>query len=238
MLSELQDKLNGTLVVSCQAEAGTPLDSPEHIAAIAAAVVDGGASAVRIEGLRNIEAVRARVDVPVIGLIKLHRGDTDVYITPSVEDVERIARAGAHIIAFDATSRPRPAAVSVLVEVAKAQGCTALADISTIEEACSAIAAGADMVSTTMAGYTSYTSYTATEAGPDFALMSALRQADIPFAAEGRIWTPEEALHCFDLGARFVVVGSAITRPTLITQRFINRLSDVVAAPAFRRAHS
>ena len=235
MLSELQHKLNGTLVVSCQAEAGTPLDSPEHIAAIAAAVVDGGASAVRIEGLRNIEAVRARVDVPVIGLIKLHRDDTDVYITPSVEDVDRIARAGAHIVAFDATSRPRPAVVSALVEAAKAPGCTARADISTIEEARSAIAAGADMVSTTMAGYTSYT---AAETGPDFALMSALRQADIPFAAEGRIWTPEEALHCLGLGARFVVVGSAITRPTLITQRFINHLSDVVAAPAFRRAHS
>ena len=227
-MPELLKTLSGALVVSCQADAGTPLDSPEHIVAIAAAVAEGGASAVRIEGLRNIEAVRRSVDVPVIGLVKLRRDDTEVYITPTADDVRRVAQAGAHIVAFDATRRPRLADVPTLTEAAKAHGCLAMADISTLEEARSAMAAGADVVSTTMAGYTSYSS---AGEGPDFALMSALRNAGVPFGAEGRIWTPEEALRCFELGAHFVVVGSAITRPTLITQRFVSRLRDFAPAP-------
>jgi N-acylglucosamine-6-phosphate 2-epimerase len=140
----------------------------------------------------------------------------------------RIANAGADIVAFDATNRPRPADVSQLVEAAKARGCSTMADISTVEEAEAAISAGADIVGTTLAGYTSYTS---TSTGPDFTLMSALDRAGLPFVAEGRVWTPEEALRCFDLGARFVVVGSAITRPTMITQRFIKRLAGVVTMP-------
>lgn len=235
MQADLLLQLNGKLVVSCQADAGAPLDAPEHIAALAATVVEGGAAAVRIEGTRNIEAVSARVGVPIIGLIKTHRDDTDVYITPSLEDVRAIALAGAQMIAFDATNRPRPLPVGRLIEEAKRHDRLAMADVSTVEEARSAMAAGADIVSTTMAGYTPYSR---ADDGPDFALMGALDRAGIPFAAEGRIWTPAEALRCFEHGARFVVVGSAITRPAVITRRFNERIEGWSATPALREAIS
>lgn len=234
MKSQLLDDLRGKLVVSCQADAGTPLDAPEHIAALAASVVAGGASAVRIEGLRNIAAVRAAVDVPVIGLVKKRCADTDVYITPTAEDVRAIAAAGASMVAFDATDRPRPVPVRALVEAALGAACLAMADVSTAAEASAALAGGADIVSTTMAGYTPYSR---SGGGPDFALMEALARAGLPFAAEGRVWTPEEALRCFEIGADFVVVGSAITRPTLITERFTRRIGGQRdATPAARKA--
>lgn len=234
MKSQLLHDLRGTLVVSCQADAGTPLDGPEHIAALAASVVAGGASAVRIEGLRNIAAVRSAVDVPVIGLVKKRCADTDVYITPTVEDVRAIAAAGASLVAFDATDRPRPASIRALVAAAHGAACLAMADVSTAAEARAALAGGADIVSTTMAGYTPYSR---NGGGPDFALMEALARAGLPFAAEGRVWTPEEALRCFEIGADFVVVGSAITRPTLITERFTGRIAGQRdAAPAARKA--
>ena len=232
-LSDLLEGLRGTLVVSCQAEPGSPLADPTHISAIAAAVVAGGACAIRTEGLANISAVRAQVRVPIIGLIKTQRADTDIYITPAIEDVNEIAAAGADIIAFDATARPRPVNVAALIQAIHRQGRLAMADISTVEEARSALAVGADVVSTTMAGYTSYSQ---NHAGPDFALMHALKRAGIPFVAEGRVWTVDEALKCFDLGASFIVVGSAITRPTMITQRFAEGIAGRHDAVAWRKA--
>lgn len=232
-LSNLLQDLRGTLVVSCQAEPGAPLADPTHISAIAAAVVAGGACAIRTEGLANIHAVRSQVRVPIIGLVKSQRPDTDVYITPSIEDVNEIAAAGADIIAVDATARPRPVDVAALIQAVHRQGRLAMADISTFEEASSALAAGADVVSTTMAGYTSGSP---TDTGPDFALMQALQRAGMPFVAEGRIWTVDEALKCFELGASFIVVGSAITRPTMITQRFAEGIAAWRDAVAFRKA--
>lgn len=225
--------LRGTLVVSCQADAGTPLASPEHIAALATAVVEGGASAIRAEGLRDIAAVRSSVAVPVIGLVKTSRSDSEIYITPSRQDVRGIALAGADIIAFDATNRPRPVSVKELVSAVAEEGCLSMADISTVEEAQAALEAGADVVSTTLAGYTSYT---LGDDGPDFSLMAALQRAGLPFVAEGRIWTADEALRCFDLGASFVVVGSAITRPTLITRRFLQSIAQRNAHPNAKEA--
>jgi len=234
-LSNLLQGLSGTLVVSCQAEPATPLAHPEHISAIAEAVVAGGASAIRAEGLANICAIRARVRVPIIGLVKTQRADTDVYITPSVADVDDLAAAGADIIAFDATARPRPVDVATLIPAVHRQGRLAMADISTVDEARSALAAGADAVSTTMAGYTSYSQG---ETGPDFALMHALQRAGIPFVAEGRVWTLDEALKCFELGASFIVVGSAITRPTMITQRFVEGIAARADTGTHRKALS
>jgi len=234
-LSDLLQKLRGTMVVSCQADPESPLARPEHISAIAEAVVAGGASAIRTEGLANIAAIKSRVRVPVVGLVKTRRSDTDVYITPAVEDVDAVAAAGADIVAFDATARPRPAEVATLIKAIHRQARLAMADISTVEEAESALAAGADVVSTTMAGYTSYS---AGDSGPDFGLMLALQRAGIPFVAEGRVWTLDEALKCFDLGASFIVVGSAITRPTMITQRFAEGIAARTRAFAQRKALS
>ncbi len=231
-LSNLIARLSGTLVVSCQADPGTPLADPAYLAAMAQAVVAGGASAIRAEGIANIEAIKARVRVPLIGLVKREHPGTEIYITPTVDDVEDVADAGADIVAFDATDRARPWPVAKLVDTAHAKGRLAMADVSTVEEAKAAAQAGADIVSTTMAGYTSYSK---AEAGPDFGLMGALQKARIPFVAEGRVWTIEDAQRCVELGATFIVVGSAITRPTLIAERFSRAIAPEYGALLHRR---
>lgn len=215
-------ELAGKLVVSCQADAGKPLDGESHILALAQSVLLGGAAGIRIQGVRNVRAVRAAVSVPIIGIVKSIQPDSPVYITSRVQEVEALADAGADIIAFDATDRPRPETVPALCQAIHARGLPAMADISTLPEAEAALAADADVVGTTLAGYTDHSRQID---GPDFVLMQDLATRGLPFVAEGRIWTPEEAQRAFEIGAQFVVVGSAITRPDVITRRFIDHLN-------------
>lgn len=220
MLSSAQtllDQLRGQLVVSCQAAAGSPLEPTQHIVALAQAAVIGGARAVRIEGMANVHAVRVAVAVPVIGIIKAQHPGFEAFITTTLAEVDALADAGADVIAFDATDRSRPVPVDTLVAAILAHGRVAMADVSTLAEAQHAIAAGAHFAGTTLAGYTSYSPKLD---GPDFPLMMALAAARLPFVAEGRIWTPDEAAQALALGATFVVVGSAITRPDDITRRY------------------
>jgi N-acylglucosamine-6-phosphate 2-epimerase len=220
---DIMETLRGGLVVSCQAAETSPLHATEHIVALARATVLGGASGVRIEGVRNVQAVREVVDRPIIGITKIGQPGSDVYITPSLGDVRGLAAAGADIIAFDATGRPRPVAVADIIAEVAGLGKISMADISTLEEARRAIASGADFVGTTLSGYTPYTTGAA---GPDFDLMRDLAAAGIPFAAEGRIWEPQQARQTIEIGAAFVVVGSAITRPDEITKRFADAVAD------------
>jgi len=219
------DRLLGQLVVSCQAAAGTPLEPIQHIVALARSAVLGGAKAVRIEGAANVRAVRAVVSVPIIGIIKAQHPGFEAFITTTTAEVDLLAEAGADIIAFDATDRLRPEPVGVLVAAIRGHDRLAMADVSNLAEAQQAIAAGADVAGTTLAGYTDYSPKLA---GPDFALMAALAAAELPFVAEGRIWEPAEAAQAIALGAAFVVVGSAITRPDDITRRY----AEAVAAAA------
>jgi N-acylglucosamine-6-phosphate 2-epimerase len=219
----LLNHLTGQLVVSCQAAAGSPLEETSHIVALARAAVIGGGRGVRIESVANVTAVRLAVDAPIIGIVKARHPDTDVFITATSAEVEALATAGADIIAFDATRRARPEPVTQLNSAVHARGRIAMADISTLDEAKAAIADGADFVGTTPSGYTSYSP---SVGGADFELLRQLGQSGLPFVAEGRIGTPEEARQALELGASFVVVGSAITRPDVITRRF----ADAIAA--------
>ncbi len=208
-----------------------PLDAPEHIAALARSVVLGGASGLRIQGQANIAAVRAATDLPLIGLVKASRPGTDVYITPTIADIEAVVAAGADIVAFDATDRPRPFSVAALCAAVRQAGRLSMADASTAAEGARAIEAGADIVGTTLSGYTPHSRQLRS---PDFELMAELGRRGVPFAAEGRIWTVEEARRCFELGAAFVVVGSAITRPDMIARRFVDEAA-LSKSPNHRR---
>lgn len=213
----LLDGLRGQLVVSCQAADGSPMAPMAHIVALAQSAVIGGARAVRIEGVANVRAVRAAVDVPIIGIVKAQHPGFEAFITTQVDEVDALVDAGADIVAFDATDRARPVSVRDLVSAILRRERVVMADISTIGEAHLAVAAGAHLVGTTLAGYTRYSS---TLPGPDFPLMADLAAARLPFVAEGRIWEPAEAARAITLGAFFVVVGSAITRPDDITRRY------------------
>jgi N-acylglucosamine-6-phosphate 2-epimerase len=222
------DQLRGRLVVSCQAPPGDPLRAPDHIAAIAAAAVVGGAAAVRINSPEDIRAVRSRVDVPIIGLWK--DGTEGVYITPTPRHVIAVVDAGADIVALDATGRPRPggATLEECVEAAHAAGALVMADVSTLEEGLAAERVGCDLVGTTLSGYTPHSRQ---DRSPDLDLVADLAaELTVPVVAEGRIWTPEEAVAALRNGAWCVVVGTAITRPRVIAGRFADALTAAAAS--------
>jgi N-acylglucosamine-6-phosphate 2-epimerase len=221
---EVLGLLRGRLVVSCQAYEGEPLHGPQFMSAMARSVVLGGAAGVRINGPADVAAVRAAVPVPLIGLWK--DGSGDVYITPTLDHALTVARAGADIVALDATARPRPDGLGLAETIARVHeaGALVMADVSTMEEGLAAAESGADCVSTTLSGYTTDSPQVD---GPDLDLVATLAgKLDVPLFAEGRIGTPADATRALELGAHAVVVGGAITRPADITRRFARVLKE------------
>ena len=216
-------QLAGSLIVSCQPVPGGPLDRPDIVVGFSLAALAGGAKGLRIEGRENVLAVRAATKAPIIGLIKRDLDTSPVRITPFAADVEALAKAGADIIAFDATERPRPAAASALCQAAQALGKLAMADISLLSEARAAIKFGADLIGTTMSGYTGGNE----PEEPDLLLLAEAVKLGCPVIAEGRIRTPLQAADAIRTGAFSVVVGSAITRPEHITSWFSSAIGQV-----------
>ena len=212
----------GGLIVSCQAPAGTPIDDPAFIRAQALTVEIAGASAIRAEGIENVKAVCASVKIPVIGLVKAYSDSSEVYITPRVEDVVNLAKAGASIVAVDATQRTRWNGQSLeefFIEAKKATDIALLADIDSVENAQIAANLGFDAVATTLHGYTDKPSMGL----PNLNLISEVSKAiDIPIIAEGGFATPEAFKQALHNGAWAVCVGTAITNPYLLTKQFLN----------------
>jgi len=225
----LKDIYKG-LIVSCQALDTEPLYGSAIMAKMAIAAQMGGAVGIRANYAADIKAIKEVVNLPVIGLIKKIYPDYEAYITPTLKEVEEVINASAEIVAVDATNLTRPGfsnASDFISEIKRRFDIIVLADISTYDEGLKAQEAGADMVSTTMAGYTPYSRQLE---GPDFELISELAaDLSVPVIAEGRIWTPEEAVKALNLGAHSVVVGTAITRPMEITKRFTKAISQANA---------
>lgn len=220
--------LRGKLIVSCQAWEDDPFHGAEHMARFARAAVEGGAAGIRANGPADIRAIRATVDVPVIGLQKRIVSDGRILITPEFEDARTLVGAGAHAVAIDCTARgQRYGALERLRRVRQELRIPVTADIATVEEAITAEAAGANFVLSTMRGYTEETE----GAGSfDAAFIAGLvRAVSVPVIAEGRIWTVEEAVAAIDAGAFAVVIGSAITRPKDIAARFAGALRRIGA---------
>lgn len=216
------------LVVSCQAEVGSPFHAPHFLQAFAKAAELGGAVGVRLCGVDNIAAVRPVVTVPIVGITKTSYASGEVLITATIEDARACAAAGADVVALDATRRRRPDGtdpVELLRRVRREVKALVMADVATLAEGLAA-APCADYVSTTLAGYTDYTQGLP-EGVPDLALVRALAER-LPagqVVCEGRIWTPEQAAEALRLGAHAVVVGTAITRPMAIVQRFVRAMA-------------
>lgn len=215
-------QVKGGLIVSCQALPHEPLFGAEIMAKMALAAALGGAKAIRANTPVDIAAIRKTVDLPIIGLWKVDFPGYPVYITPTLEQAKAVAEAGADIIAIDATarSRPQPGTLADFIQLIHQEtGKLVLADISTHAEGLAAEAAGADMVSTTMSGYTDDSPKLD---GPDMDLVASLATAlHVPLFAEGRYRTPEQVRKALDLGATAVIVGGAITRPLEITKWFL-----------------
>ena len=228
-MENIIDKIRGTVIVSVQAMPSEPLYAEKCMIAMMKSVINGGAGALRVAGVRDVTNAKCIFNLPVIGITKpeiIPKNYKEiVYITPTISDVVSLVNAGADVIALDGTQRKRPnnEKLKDLIKYIHINKRLAMADISTLEEGLAAINAGADILSTTLAGYTLESSDSPSDS-PDFELLANLvKSSGAPVILEGRIWEPEQVDKAFELGAHAVVIGSAITRPQLITKRFVFR---------------
>ncbi|QEI39872.1 Putative N-acetylmannosamine-6-phosphate 2-epimerase [Dolichospermum sp. UHCC 0315A] len=215
------------LIVSCQAPVNSPLHDPYIIAAMAQAAVNNGAVAVRIDTPSHIQAVREKVQVPIIGLWKQIITGCDVYITPQFHHAVAVAEAGADIIAIDATTRNRPGdekLADIITLIHQQLNQPVMADVDTYEAAQLAVNAGADIVGTTLFGYTAQTK---NFSPPGWELLTQIIENLNTFViCEGGVSSPEMAKKALDLGANAVVVGGAITGIDLLVKAYISTLEN------------
>lgn len=226
-IKEFSGQVKGRLIVSCQALVDEPLHSSFIMGRMALAALQGGAAGIRANTVEDITEIQKNVQLPIIGIIKkVYEDYPDVYITPTIVEVEALVKSGVEVIALDATNRIRPGGESLdsLFEKVRSKYPKQLfmADCSNVEEGIHAAEIGFDLIGTTMSGYTSYTKG---EMQPPLNMIEELvRTCGKPVIAEGNISTPEQLRKVLDLGVLAAVVGSAITRPMLITKRFLAAL--------------
>lgn len=225
---EVLKKLKGGLIVSCQALENEPLHSSVIMMRMAKAAQIGGAVGIRANSKEDCIEIKKNINLPLIAIYKKVYGTYEVFITPTIEEVKALLPVNSEIIAVDATRRTRPDGKSIeefVREIRKLYKGMLLADISTYEEAVEAERLGFDMVSTTLSGYTDYT---LNRPKPDIELIEELSKVlTIPIIAEGNVDTPDFAAECLKAGAFAVVVGGAITRPQLITKKFVDTVKEV-----------
>jgi N-acylglucosamine-6-phosphate 2-epimerase len=220
------ESLKGGLVVSCQALEHEPLHSSYIMSKMALAAKMGGAAGIRANSYEDIAAIKQEVDLPVIGIVKRDYEDSSVFITATMNEVDEVIRAGAEIVALDATVRLRPNQQTLehfYHEIRKRYPDVLLmADISTFEEGMKASGLGFDLIATTLSGYTEYTRDIQP---PNIQLVESLAEkVHVPIMAEGGYWKREDLQRAILAGAYGCIVGSAITRPMDITRHYVDCL--------------
>lgn len=225
-LNPVLEKLRGGLIASAQAYPGEPMRDPRTMDQVAQACVAGGAVGIRAQGLADLALITQHVDVPVIGLWK--DGHDGVFITPTLTHAIAVAATGAEIVAIDATRRPRPDGLTFAQTVEGLKqarpGILVMADCGSLDDAKAAQDGGADILGTTLAGYTGERPKTD---GPDVELIDQVAAiAEVPLVVEGRVHTPAQAALAMQHGAFAVVVGTAITHPTTITSWFVDAVRN------------
>ena len=224
-IKEKIENLKGKLIVSCQALPDEPLHSSFIMGRMALAAKVGGASGIRANTKEDIKEIQTQVDLPIIGIVKRDYEDSDIYITPTMKEIDELMEVKPEIIAMDATISTRPEGKTLdefFHEVKKKYPKQLfMADCSTVEEALHADTLGFDFIGTTMVGYTKQSEGDKIEENDFEILRTIISKVQHKVIAEGNINTPEKAKRVLELGAYSVVVGSIITRPQLITKSFV-----------------
>ena len=228
---EVLDILKDHLIVSCQGVAPNPVSTPERLCMMADCAVMGGAVGFRANEPQNIKIIKEKYpDMPMIGIWKIQTGDNEVYITPTMEAVDTIVELGCEIVALDATNRINAYghyAWELIKQIKeKYPHIVVMADIATFEDAKIAAREGADIIATTLAGYTADSQEYKTTAA--FKLLKEIKEANFGkfILCEGKIWTREDAIEAFNSGANCVVIGTAVTNPEKITERFVGAIDQ------------
>ena len=224
---DILNSLKGGLIVSCQMEKHAPCYSDDMVVLMAKAAIYGGAVGLRINGIDNIINIRKITNLPIIGLIKIHSNDTDVFMTPSISEVRKIVQAGADIVAVDGTNRMiNNRKANLIIKDVKREFPEILifADVRDTKDAIEALKLGADIVAPTFYRFKKNAKSTDLPDWEEFSKMCKECKHLGVIMMEGKIWTPDDAIRALHYGAHSVIVGSAITRPHLIAQRFTDHI--------------
>lgn len=221
---EVLKKLKGGVIVSCQALPSEPLYSSFIMGRMARAAKEGGAVGIRANTPQDIEEIKRIVNLPVIGLYKVDYADSEIYITPTMREIDALAGVSPDIIAMDATDRSRPQGLTLEKFFPRVKekypDILFMADCSCFEDAERAQNLGFDIAGTTMRGYTKATQGIQI---PDYDMLHKMTTVlSIPVIAEGGIWEPEQLKRVFAENILAAVIGTAITRPREITRRFVS----------------
>lgn len=226
-MKEIFNQIKGKLIVSCQALEDEPLYSSFIMGKMALAATQAGAGGIRANTISDIKEIKKNTNLPIIGIIKRNYGNCNVYITPTIKEVDELVEEGVDIIAIDSTRRQRPDNVELECFVKnikeKYPNQIVMGDISNVDEAVYSKKIGIDIVGTTLCGYTDYTK----GYNPLNTLQEVLKAVKIPVIAEGNLDIPEKAKKAIQMGALAVVVGGAITRPKQIAEKFIKAIESI-----------
>ena len=223
--------LEGALIVSCQALENEPLHSSFIMGKMAKAVCEGGARGIRANTVQDITEIRKNVNLPIIGIIKKNYEGSNVYITPTMKEIDALVEINTEIIAMHATNEIRPDGKNIkeFFDTVKTKYPNQLfmADCSTLDEMIEAEKMGFDFIATTLVGYTEHSKSLKIEANDFEIIREAKKLIKKPIIAEGNIDSPQKAKRVLDLGCYAVVVGSSITRPQLITKKYVDEIYGV-----------
>lgn len=220
--------IKNNLIVSCQAVGDEPLNDAHAISLMAKACVMGGAKFLRVSQKNHIESIKKLVSVPMIGIIKKEYKNSEIYITPTINEIKTLANLGVDCIAMDATLRKRPKEdLKFIVSYTKKNfpNICLMADCASLEEVINAEYLKFDLIGTTLRGYTKETQNLSNIDNNFQFIKIVLKSIKTPLIVEGKIWTPAQVKAALKLGAHAVVVGSAITRPLEITKYFISEIN-------------
>lgn len=227
-MNKAVENIKGKLIVSCQALPEEPLHSSYIMGRMAIAAKEGGAAGIRANTKEDIAEIKKNVDLPIIGIVKRDYKDSKVYITPTMREIEELMEVKPEIIALDATGELRPGQKTLeefYHEIRrKYPEQLLMADCSTVEEALAADRMGFDFIGTTMVGYTQQSRNLKIEQDNFAIIKEIVEKVQHRVIAEGNINTPQKVKQVMEMGVYSVVVGSAITRPQLITKAFVEAL--------------
>lgn len=230
--AEIFQKLKHQLIVSCQSSEDNPLYTTEHMVLLAKCSFAGGCRMYRVDTPAHIKAIKKTIPNPlIIGIWKVDYPNSDVYITPTMKEVDALMQSGVDILAVDGTNSLNPngekACTFISAIKKKYPSCILMADIATVADAIASYEHGADIISTTLHGYTKDTEKIATDTCDIEFIKEVRKQVPCFLIAEGKLWTREDMKAAFHAGADAVVIGTAINNPKCITERFMEALKEI-----------